>query len=73
MVLRSAVCLNTLAVSRRGAVDRLRHSRRADEGNCLDMRVGDEPFAYFLAALHHADDARRQAGISEQLRRVGCR
>ena len=72
MVLRSAVCLNTLAVSRRGAVDRLRHCRRADEGNCLDMRVGDEPFAYFLAPLHHADDTRRQAGIREHLDESGA-
>ena len=72
MVLRSAVCLNTLAVSRCGAVDRLRHCRRADEGNRLDMRVGDEPFAYFLAPLHHADDTRRQAGISEQLHESGA-
>ena len=72
MVLRSAVCLNTLAVSRRGAVDRLRHGRRADEGNRLDMRVGDEPFADFLAPLHHADDARRQAGIGEHLHESGA-
>ena len=71
MVLRSTVCLNALAVSRCGAVDRLRHCRRADEGNCLDMRVSDESFAYVLAALNHADDTRRQACLSEQLDESG--
>ena len=66
MVLRSAVGLNSLAMGGCSAVDRLRHRRRADEGHCLDIRVGDQPFANFLAALYHADDPRRQTGCCEQ-------
>ena len=36
------------------------------------VRVGDQPFADFLAALHHADDAGRQARLGEQLDQAGA-
>ena len=66
VVLGAAQGLHALAMGRRGAVDVLGHRGRTDKRHSLDMGVADQPFADFLAALDHADDARGQTGLGEQ-------
>jgi hypothetical protein len=52
---------------RAAAVDDLRHLRRADEADRLDVRVVADRFDRLLAAVHDVQHAVGQAGFAQQL------
>ena len=71
-VLGAALALHALAVGGRAAVDVARHRRRADERDRAHLRMIEQRVDGVLAAVHQVDDAGREAGLLDELRRCGA-
>ena len=67
VVLGAAQCLHAFAVVGAGFIDVIGNGRGADKTHGLDVRVHQQCVNGFLVALHHVEDAIRQASLLEQV------
>ena len=67
MVLCFAKALNSLAVSGGGCVNMLADACRADEGDTLNVGVGQEDVRFNTAAGNKVDNTLRKSGFDKKL------
>ena len=67
VILGAAEGQHSLEAGRAPTVHRLRHPGRSDEGDGGNAGMVADRLHHFAAAVHHAEDARRQSRLGQQL------